>query len=204
VGQRICTVCCGTKRLVEIQCPATCPYLAAAREHPPAVVQREQQRDWAALLPTVQGLSDRQHELFFLVLTSMWRREDDPLRPLRDGDVADAAATFASTLETAARGVIYEHQARSVPAQRLTGELKALVDQLSQPAARHIIERDMAIVLRAIERGARDASRSLPGGDRAYVGLVARVARAATSGRDAEPVDSSSEVRGSGLILPPG
>ena len=40
-------------------------------------------------------------------------------------DVAEAAATLASTLETAARGVIYEHQAQAPPAQRLVRDLRA-------------------------------------------------------------------------------
>src|SRR4029079_6022625 len=35
LGKQICAVCCGTKRLVEIQCPSDCAYLATAREHPP-------------------------------------------------------------------------------------------------------------------------------------------------------------------------
>ena len=36
VGRDICAVCCGTKRLVEIRCPATCGYLQSARVHPAA------------------------------------------------------------------------------------------------------------------------------------------------------------------------
>ena len=47
LGRAICPICCGTKRLVEIQCPSNCAYLASAREHPAAVVRRQQERDVA-------------------------------------------------------------------------------------------------------------------------------------------------------------
>ena len=45
--QTICTVCCATKRMVEINCPPDCPHLAAAREHPAAAVKRQQERSLA-------------------------------------------------------------------------------------------------------------------------------------------------------------
>jgi len=66
VQQTICPVCCGTKRLTEIQCPDDCAYLSSAREHPAATVKRQQEHDVAMLLPTLRGLSERQHQLFFL------------------------------------------------------------------------------------------------------------------------------------------
>src|SRR5262245_27935296 len=49
LGKLICAVCCGTKRLVEIRCPSDCSYLASAREHPAAVVVRQQQHDFDQL-----------------------------------------------------------------------------------------------------------------------------------------------------------
>ena len=57
LGRMICAVCCGTKRLVEIPCPDSCPYLASAREHPAAVVQRRQERDLRFFLPLVPQLT---------------------------------------------------------------------------------------------------------------------------------------------------
>src|SRR3989338_95475 len=114
LGRTICTVCCGTKRLIEIRCPSTCTYLTAAREHPPAVVRRQQERDVARLLPAIRQLTERQYELFFLFHAAIERYTPgvfiaDGSTRLVDADVADAAAALASTLETAARGVIYEH-----------------------------------------------------------------------------------------------
>src|SRR5574338_166049 len=130
VGQSICAVCCGTKRLVEIRCPDSCGYLAAAREHPPASVHRQQQRDAAFLVAAMQDLSEPQRELLLVLLGVLRSHEPGALQPLGDEDVADAAATLASTLETAARGVIYEHQSQSLPAQRLVGTFRSALDEI--------------------------------------------------------------------------
>src|SRR4029078_7719161 len=109
--QTICAVCCGTKRLTEIQCPDDCVYLTSAREHPAAVVKRQQEHDVAILLPTLHGLTERQHQLFFLFQSLIARHTREGFVRLVDDDVADAAGAVAATFETAARGVIYEHAA---------------------------------------------------------------------------------------------
>jgi hypothetical protein len=62
----ICTVCCATKRQVEINCPSDCGYLTSARSHPPAVVQRRQERDVSFILPIVSELTDTQYRLLLL------------------------------------------------------------------------------------------------------------------------------------------
>ena len=117
-------MCCATKRLVEIKCPSDCPYLASAREHPAAVVRRQQERDGAALLPTIRHLTERQYQLFFLFQTQVSRHKPEGFARLVDDDVAEAALACAATLETAARGVIYEHAPQSLPAQTLATELR--------------------------------------------------------------------------------
>ena len=143
LGQQICAVCCGTKRLVEIQCPETCPYLATAREHPPAVVQREQQRDVAAMMHTMRDVTERQQQLMFLLLGIARRYEGDALQSVVDADLADAARSLASTLETANRGVIYEHQPGTMAAQRLVTDWKALFKDISsREGGDRLLQRD--------------------------------------------------------------
>src|SRR4051812_4524381 len=66
LGRAICSVCCGTKRLAEINCPDTCVHLSAARANPPAVVRRQNEADLTLLLPSIEKLTERQHQLFFL------------------------------------------------------------------------------------------------------------------------------------------
>lgn len=183
----ICSVCCATKRLTEINCPPDCAHLAAAREHPAAVVKRQQERDVALLLPTIRHLSERQHQLFFLFQTAIARFKPDGFARLNDDDVADAAGAAAATLETAARGVIYEHAAQTSNGQRLSADLKALLEEMKQHGAT-VYDREAAIVLRAIEAGARE-TRKYAGeaGDTAYLTLMGRllhVNRAPDPGRD--------------------
>src|SRR5215208_4568502 len=145
LNQTICPVCCGTKRLTDIQCPDDCVYLSSAREHPAAVVKRQQDHDVAILLPTIQGLTERQYQLFFLFQSVIARHTPEGFARLVDDDVADAAGAVASTLETAARGVIYEHSAQSRPAQRLAAEIKAMLAEMRQQGAT-VYDREAAIV----------------------------------------------------------
>src|SRR5712691_10323381 len=132
LNQTICPVCCGTKRLTEIQCPDDVVYLTSAREHPAAVVKRQQEHDVAILLPTLEGLTERQHQLFFVFQSLIARHTPEGFTRLIDDDVAEAAASVASTLETAARGVIYEHAAQSLPAQRLATEMKTTLAEMRE------------------------------------------------------------------------
>jgi hypothetical protein len=171
--QTICPVCCGTKRLTEIQCPDDCVYLTSAREHPAAVVKRQQEHDVAILLPTLHGLTERQHQLFFLFQSVIARHTPEGFSRLLDDDVAEAAGAVASTLETAARGVIYDHVAPSLPAQRLASELKAMLGDMQKQGVR-IYDREAATVLRAIEKGARE-TRKIEPGDASYLTLMARL-----------------------------
>jgi hypothetical protein len=203
VGHQICPLCCGTKRLVEIRCPETCGYLASAREHPPAAVQRQQQQDVGWLVTTMRELTDPQRELVLVMLGIVRSQASDPLQAIRDEDVADAASTLASTLETAARGVIYEHQAQSLPAQRLVGDLRAVLQEIGTKVGEKQVERDGVHALRAMERGARETARLLGGGSTAYLDLVGRVLRAPVQAAAAEPHVTAPEPGASGLILPP-
>ena len=130
VGQQICAVCCGTKRQVEIACPPTCGYLAAAQAHPPASVRRQQERDVGFLMAMREGLSNRESELFWVVLTFLAGYRADPLVRLVDEDLAEGAGSLAATYETANRGLIYEHRPQSLASQRLVTDLKAFLATL--------------------------------------------------------------------------
>jgi len=173
LGQTICPVCCGTKRLTEIACPDDCVYLTSAREHPAAVIKKQQEHDVAILMPTLQGLTERQYQLFFLFQTAVARHAPEGFTRLVDDDVAEAAAAVAATLETAARGVIYDHAAQSLPAQRLAADLKTMLAEMRQQGAA-VYDREAAIALRAIEKGAREIGKLEPGGT-SYLTLMARL-----------------------------
>lgn len=173
LGQRICAVCCGTKRLVEIRCPADCPHLVAARSHPAAVVRRQQERDSAVLIPSIRHLNERQQQLFFLFQAVIAGHTPEGFARLIDEDVEQAAGAAAATLETAARGIVYEHTPTSATAQRLAREM---ADRLEEARKRGvtIYDAEAAIALRAIEQGVRDA-RASGGGEQAYLALMGRL-----------------------------
>jgi len=195
----ICTVCCGTKRLVEINCPAECPHLATSREHPAAVVRRQQEVDVAALLPSMSGLTERQHQLFFLFQSVIARSRPDGLARLTDEDVAEAASACAATIETAAKGVLYEHSPATLPAQKLAGEFRALLAQAREHGAT-IYDREAAIALRAIERGARSLTRAEE--PTAYLALMGRLLQVNKVAEDAAAGEAPAGTRPSSIIIP--
>lgn len=197
LGQSICAVCCGTKRLIEIQCPDTCGYLVAAREHPAAVVRRQQERDVAALLPSISHMTERQYQLFFFFQTAIARHKPEGFSRLIDEDVAQAAGAVAATIETAARGVLYEHTPGSATAQRLAREMTAMLAEMRTQGAK-VYDGEVAIALRAIERGVRDAH-GKAAEENAYITLMGRLLHAG-SGRPRR--DDASDTPASPLIVP--
>lgn len=204
LGQTICTVCCATKRLVEINCPPDCAHLAAAREHPAAVVKRQQEQDVALLLPAIRDLTERQHQLFFLFHTAIARHTPDGFGRLNDDDVAGAAGALAATFETAARGVIYEHAPESPVAARLAAELRTMLEEMQKQGAK-VYDHETAVVLRAIERGAREVRTQLGGAQDAYLLLVGRllhVNRMARTGNQPAAPASPETRSNSSIVLP--
>jgi hypothetical protein len=191
LGQDICAVCCATKRLVEIRCPAGCVHLAAARQHPAAAVKRQHEADLRTLMAALGPMSEGQLQLFFLLQSYLLRPADGLARPV-DAEVADAATAVAATLETASRGVIFEHQAETVNGQRLAGELRAVLQEAGKGGGSRF-EREAAAVLRAVAKAAAEPA-GKPTGSRAYLELVARVLREGAP--DAAPSPEST------LILP--
>lgn len=196
LGQAICAVCCGTKRLVEIRCPADCGYLASARDHPPAATVRQQERDLSLLVQLTRDLNERQSQLLVALTTFLASYRPDDLQSLIDEDVADAAGALAATFETASRGVIYDHRPASLPAGRLASRLRTVILEIAPKHGSTPFERDAAGVLRRIEGAVRElgslahesdagnsASQRSPGGPggtdptRPFLALLERVTR---------------------------
>lgn len=154
--------------------------------------------DVARLIPTIRHLTERQYQLFFLFHSVIARFKPPGVSRLVDGDVADAAAAVAATLETSGRGVIYEHAPSGLPAQALTAELKATLSQIREQGAT-VYDHESAVVLRAIETGARavQTATAPDSGDTDYLDLLARLLHAT-----GEPAPIPPPGPGSALILP--
>ncbi len=210
LGHEICPVCCGTKRLVEIRCPADCGYLASSREHPAAVTRRQQEHDLSLLVDLMRDFNDRQSQLLLGLTTCLARYRPDDLPSVIDDDVAEAAAALAATFETAARGVIYDHRPTSLPAERLAARLRAVILDVGPTHGSTPFERETAGVLRKIEGAVRElgALAKARGDDtrRPFLDLLERVTR----GRDLPPTvppresgeNVGSDPRAPRLIVP--
>lgn len=158
-------------------------------------MRRRQAEDAARLAPTIRHLTERQYELFFLFQSVITRHRPDGLARLVDADVADAAAALAATLETASRGVIYEHRAQSHPAQSLATAMKALLEEIRKQGAK-VYDGEAAIALRAIEQGARTLHAPHES-DAVYLELARRLLQVDAT-EEPQPAASSS----GSLILP--
>jgi hypothetical protein len=199
LGKQICAICCGTKRLAEIACPPDCGYLSVARANPPAVVQRQREMDRAIMLPLLQGLSERQARLFLMLAAAASRHQPEGFQRLIDDDIAQAAGALASTLETAAKGIVYEHQPVSLVGARLMKELKGVVDEVVKSAG-SALERDAATALRRIEHAARMMGTVKPDTNE-FQRLLSRVL-APPPGSPASETDADTAPPSS-LIVPP-
>jgi hypothetical protein len=188
---------------VEIRCPDDCGYLTSARQHPPAVVKRQHEQDVALLLPVMNELTERQYQFFLLFQSVVVRHRSDPLRPLLDSDVADASSSVAGTLETAARGVIYEQLPAALNAQEVANELKRVFSELTaqMEGPRSPLERDAAKALRSIQEAARRVGKIVGDERQGYLDLARRMLKPASSA--ATPEQKPVESPGSGLIIVP-
>jgi hypothetical protein len=167
-------VCCATKRLVEIACPEDCRYLDAAQRHPAAVIKKQIDRDVTILMSSLGRLSEQQLQLFFLLQSLVLSHTPEGLGRLIDADVALATGALAGALETASRGVIFEESTGSVVAEGLRRALKPVIEEVTKSGGSRA-EREVAIVLRGMERGAKHEGGLIPEGDTSYLDLVARV-----------------------------
>jgi len=173
-------------------------HLAAARANPAAAVRRQQEADVSLLLPSIQSLTERQHQLFFLFQSVIGRHQPDGLVRLTDADVAEAAGSVAATLETSARGVIYEHPVQSAVARKLAVELRALLEQIRGEGAT-VSDREAALTLRAIEQGATTLPKD---GADTYLNVLNRLLQLNRSSSSALGPDDRQRAPGSSIILP--
>lgn len=125
-------------------------------------------------MSTVGRLSEQQLQLFFLLQSMVLSHAPDGLARPVDGDVALAAGALASSLESSSKGVIFEEATTSRPAEELRRALKPVIEEVTKSGGTRA-EREVSIVLRAIERGAKHEGGHIPDGDTAYLELVSRV-----------------------------
>jgi hypothetical protein len=175
LARDICPTCCATKRLTEIRCPSDCVHLDAAKKHPAAVVRKQQEQDLAVLIGAMgRRPSDMQLQLFFLVGSIIVRYRPDGLMTVADGDIADAAAAMAGTLEAAGRGVIAELPGGNPVSEGLRRQIDRFLADIGKSGGPSF-GRQTAEVLRAVERGARHEAPGVGSDPTAYLALLTRI-----------------------------
>ena len=125
-------------------------------------------------MATIGRLSEQQLQLFFLLQSMVLSYKPEGLSRLTDADVGIATGALAQSLETSSRGVIFEEALTSVPADGLRKALKPVLEEITKGGGSRA-EREVAIVLRGIERGAKHEGGFIPEGETAYLELVGRV-----------------------------
>lgn len=150
-GERICSICCGSKRLVEIDCPRDCAYLSGAHAGAWEGRETERARDHRRLAPCMQGLTDPQSQLFLVAIVGLDRLRAER-RDLEDRLVLDAVRALRKTVETRGHGILYDHSAENLRAEGLLHDLRGLFD--AKGAEGRTVspdDRDLLPALRALE-----------------------------------------------------
>jgi hypothetical protein len=128
--ERICTVCCGTKREVEIDCPSSCTYLKASRSY-----ESEKPIPDAEVAAKVHQFDARFVEQFHPVLdllTLAIAEERQSSAWLVDNDVIEVLKALKTTLNTLSSGIYYESLPEGPIRQALFRRLKEIIDGLMQ------------------------------------------------------------------------
>src|SRR5215472_15144929 len=128
--EKICAVCCGTKREIEIDCPSSCTYLKASRSY-----ESEKPIPDAEVAARVRQLDARFLEQFhpLLDLLTLAIAEERQCSPwLVDNDAIEVLKALKTTLNTLSSGIYYESLPEGLIRQALFRRLKEVFDQLME------------------------------------------------------------------------
>lgn len=150
-GALLCPQCCGTKRLVLIDCPQDCVFLDGGA----AGWAREttMRRDAARLHEMIADLKDAQIRLLFVGLVGVVAVRARH-HGMNDGLFGSALQALRKTVETRASGLVYEHPPEDPRAAALVRDLAGLFEA-QDPSGRRAVpaDPDLLAVLRGLERG---------------------------------------------------
>jgi hypothetical protein len=182
----ICAQCCGEKRMIEIDCPESCQYLAAGRareieqEHVRylrAADVHERERYFRAIAAHERVLAHLQ-----LLIGEARRRARD----LTDGDVLEALDLLLATLRTEESGLLYERTSSNLRVEGMRRRLAEALEYHRRPAEAgrdRLALKDAIECLEVIRSFA--ARRAASPASQAFVDFLARTAPRV--GREADP-----------------
>jgi hypothetical protein len=152
-------------------------------------------------MPLMLDFTERQAELFFLIANFVLTYEPPEFYAIVDEDVEEGLGALASTFETASKGVIYDHRAASLAAERLANTLKPALAKLGHGAG-SAFERDASSVLRRMATLAGEVRASEPGNRRGFVDMLRRIVTAFPLSDDARRNEPEAEEPPPSLIVP--
>lgn len=159
-GETICAQCCGSKRLVLIDCPEDCAYLGGGA--PGWSRETEKKKDARRLYPMIESLSEAQAQLLFLGLMGIVALRVRH-RDLDDQLLASAAEALRKTTQTRMSGVVYDHPPGDARAQALVRELAGIFEAEGEDGRKATpADRDLLAVLTGLEAGLRAAADASP------------------------------------------
>ncbi len=132
-GEDICSVCCGTKREVEIDCPSDCAYLQSGREY--------ESRKSILPGPTTYRTERLWQDEFILshtgIFLEMWKsilgvRGRYP--EIVDADLQAALESLVQTYQTLDKGIYYETLPGGSLQKEIYVALKSVFDSAGQKA----------------------------------------------------------------------
>jgi hypothetical protein len=156
-GASICSRCCGANRLVSIRCPSDCIYLHGT--HDPKWSSESQEKESARFFARALALEERPARFYFF-LHYLLALSRNPLSELDDRDLAEVAASAASTVETRAKGILYSHPTERLHLQKPAEWLVLLVASREKiPSAPEVSDVEVAVALRALVDGVEEHRR---------------------------------------------
>jgi hypothetical protein len=163
-------------------------------------VQRQHERDVKALAPFLTDVTERRYALLLWLHAGTAPYRASAIPAVQDADLAEAAECLAATLETAAKGIIYEHPAPTIPGQRLVDEFRRAIAHVEGDRPGRLAN-DAAAALRLMARLARGLSKSDPS-PTALVGLLDRlVGRHSQADASAHPDQTPPNDGGPKIVL---
>jgi hypothetical protein len=184
-GAVICSTCCGTKRHVEVDCPADCRYLTGA--HAPSWEGRDddRRRDLMRIVRHVQELTEDQTALFFYLMAGLVRISARH-RDADDAQWEEALAALHKTLDPRESGLIYEHPAEGWRSQALLREMQEAIAP-AENEGRPIAPPALLGAAVAALHASVAATRAEKGEPHAFLETAARLTAKMASGEPATP-----------------
>jgi hypothetical protein len=128
----ICAQCCGEKRIFEIDCPDSCPYLKAGREREiEDYGKRLRNLDANAQVRNRRILQESQDAIVRLEYALSQERLMS--HDLTDKDVVQAVDVLLETYKTEDKGVLYEKTSEDLRVEPLRRELRKIIESLRNP-----------------------------------------------------------------------